>query len=99
MEGGGGKAVRMKESACVEMGGKIADYGDLANLSVQSKQCVLLWSNRIRLLLSLSRLTNKHTCTIYESPAGPQNCHDMHTKHTCATPKAAAKVAVLNQTG
>lgn len=55
----------MEESESVETGGKIADCGDLANLSDQSKQCVLLWSNRIRLLLSPSRLINKcaHTHT------------------------------------
>lgn len=57
------------------------------------------------LTVTSDKQTHKHTYTISESPAGPQNCHDMHTQHTPrihththASPKAAAKVAVLNQT-
>lgn len=69
----------MQESECVETGGELADCGDLANLSAQSKQCVSLWSNRIWLLLSPTRLTRTHT--ISKSPAGPPN---RHTKHTSA---------------
>lgn len=42
---------------------KIADCGDLANLSAQTKQYVSLWSNRIWLLLSPSRLTNTRAHT------------------------------------
>lgn len=40
-----------------------------------------------------------HTHTVSENPAGPQNWHNVHAKHTRTSPNAAAKVAVLNQTG
>lgn len=73
-----------------ETGGGVADCGDLANLSAQSKQCVSLWSDRIGLLGSPSRHTNKRTHTISESPDVPQNYHNVtkkKKKHTANTPE------------
>lgn len=53
----------------MERGGKIADCGDLAYLSDQSKQSILLWSNRIWLLLTPACLTNKCIHTNLRNPS------------------------------
>lgn len=93
------EGVRLEENKSVETGGKIADCSDLANLSDQSKLCVLLWSNRIRLLRCYHHVwqTNAWPCTRTPNLGKPSWSSKLaHWTH--ASPKAAAKVAELNQT-